>query len=149
MRRKAKRRPPKNVPNGFTGSQEDWVCLEAPLQGIDEALSAFARSAGLTVTSNYHNWPSRSLQWSSHGLSRLIQIYLTKPETGTYDLWICASEDREHGRFWKQKHLRSAARLEDIKADLADLLREAYETVEAWKSNELEFATPLKKPASR
>lgn len=133
------------MPNGFYGPKQDWERMEAPLLKIDARLASFASVHGLTVTANYHNWPERSLVWSSDGTRRLIQIYLEDEKEMTFNLWISASEDRGSERFWKRQFFKKAAPIQEIEKDLPQLLSTAKEMLDTWTSGDLEFATALKR----
>src|SRR2546430_16910392 len=94
------------MPNGHHhGSEEEWNRLEAPFREIDPAVQAFARRHGLRLTTDYHDWPERSLRWGGD-IERLIQIYLHDEQRLTWNLWLCASQDRGRERFWKTQFLR-------------------------------------------
>jgi hypothetical protein len=118
--------------------------MEAPFLRIDAALDSFSTLHNLTRRGNYHNWPERSLIWSSDGIERLIQIYLEDEKILTVNFWICASEDRGSERFWKHQLLRKAVPVEEIERDLNQLLSYAKETLDTWSGSDLEFATKLK-----
>jgi hypothetical protein len=133
------------MPNGFYGPKKDWERVEAPLLQIDAILASFAALHGLTGRANYHNWPERSLLWSSNGIRKLIQIYLEDENDLTFNLWISASEDRGRERFWKQQFFKNAAPFQEIEKDLPQLLSTAKETLDTWTSGDLEFATALKR----
>lgn len=130
------------MPNGFHGSREKWERLEAPLRSLDPTLEDFSGRHGMPLSRNSRGWPERSFRWGAP-LSRLIQIYLEDEERLTWNLWLCASEDRPSGRYWKRAFLRSAVPLEEIGADLETLLGESLRTVESWSAEDLEFATTL------
>ena len=130
------------MPNGFDGPDEEWERLESPLRALDPALDAFAREHALHVGRNYHNWPERSLTWN-HGLSRVIQIYLADAEKLTWNLWLCASQDRKGSRYWKKTFLRQNVPLAEIASSLEALLAEAWNVTNAWRESDLAFATKL------
>jgi hypothetical protein len=117
--------------------------MESPLLKIDAMLTSFAILHGLTRSANYHNWPERSLVWSSDGVRRLIQIYLEEKSL-TLNFWISASEDRGSERFWKRQFLRGVVPLHEPERDLSQLLSNARKTLNTWSSSDLEFATRLK-----
>lgn len=131
----------KRVANGFQGSREEWARLEAPLIAIDPTLEAFAIRYGLNLGRN-HKYPERSLKWGAP-ISRLIQIYIDADEGPTFNLWLCASEDRATERFWKREFLLESASGEDLTDGLESRLTQAYELVSSWQSNDLEFATHI------
>jgi hypothetical protein len=130
------------MPNGFHGTDQAWSRLEAPLLRLDSALEIFARQHSLSLGRNYHNWPERSLKWGVP-VNRVIQFYLEDEEALSWNVWLCASEDRGAARYWKRAFLKQAVPIEEIERDLSRLLEEALAQVNAWSSEELEFATNL------
>ena len=133
------------MPNGFHGSKQEWDLMEAPLLKIDALWAFFATQHGRTSSKNYHNWPERSLVWSSSGIRKLIQIYLEDEKCLMFNFWISAAEDRGPERSWKQQFLRKAAPIHEIERDLPQLLSSAKEKLDTWSSSDLEFATTLKR----
>jgi hypothetical protein len=140
------------MPNGFYGPEKEWEELEAPLIEIDKELKDFAKSHSADISKNYHEWSERSLEWSNKLFGRiqkkkirkLIQIYPENKEKKTYNLWICASEDRDQKRYWKNEFLKKDVPFSEIRDELSKLLDTGYKKLESWKENELEFATNLK-----
>ena len=130
------------MPNGFHGTDETWARLEAPLLRLDPMLEGFARDHGLSVGRNYHNWPERSLTWGAP-INRLIQVYLEDQDALTWNVWLCATEDRGPARYWKQEFLKRAVSIEEVERALPHLLEEARLRVQSWSSDQLEFATKL------
>ncbi len=128
------------MPNGFQGSDAEWRRMEAPLLQADPILQKFATAHGLSLTRNYHNEPERSLTWDT-SIQRLIQLYMESSDRLTFNLWLCASEDRGSSRFWRREFLVKDRRLEDFPKGLPTLLEEAYSTVNSWTADQLEFAT--------
>jgi hypothetical protein len=124
------------MPNGFHGPNEEWVRLEAPLLALDPAIESFAQRHGLTVGRNYHNWPERSVRWG-RGIERLIQVYLSDEHRLLFTLWLCASEDRSQGRFWKQRTVYKNARVSEISRGLDGVLEESKREVHSWQSHDL------------
>lgn len=127
-------------PNGHSGSKAAWTRIERPLIAVDAVIGAFAKQHDLACTANYHNWPERSLVWGG-AVRRLIQIYLESEAQLTYRVWLCASQDREGKRFWKQENLRVGLSPEQLKAELPTLLDQAYAKINAWQEASLEFVT--------
>jgi len=125
------------MPNGHHGSEEEWKRLEGPLRDLDAPIDAFARRHGLTVSRNYHNWPERSLR-SGTDPESLIQIYLTDEGRLTWNLWLCASQDRGRQRFWKKQFLRRDVPMSEIGPVIDELLNEALRTISSWRSEDLE-----------
>jgi hypothetical protein len=130
------------MPNGFRGTDEAWARLEAPLLVLDPVLETFAREHDLSLARNYHNWPERSLKWGAP-IERLIQIYLEDDTALTWNVWLCASEDRGAARYWKRAFLRQAVLIDEIERALPGLLEEALAQVNTWSQEQLEFATKL------
>jgi hypothetical protein len=130
------------MPNGFQGSAKEWERLEAPLRSLDDALTDYAKLHGLALSRNYHNWPERSLRWGT-AIKRLIQIFLADEKRLTFNLWLCASEDRGSERYWKQRLLREAVPIEEIDGDLNLLLDSGRIEVDGWSSNELQLGGPI------
>jgi hypothetical protein len=127
------------MPNGFDGTHEEWLGLEAPLQSLDSALRAFGRRHGLALSRNGRGWPERSFRWES-GLSRLIQVYLSDQVGGAYTLWVCASEDRAGVRYWKKRTLREGIGIQELATELPALLETALTMVRGWNAEDLEVA---------
>ena len=124
------------MPNGFHGSREDWQSLIAPLEVLDPMLKIFAASHSVKIERNERNWPDRTIRWDSP-ISRLIQIYLDGDNEGKWCLWICASEDREDGRFWKRRTLKKSVPIAELESGLDDLLSEAWDEVSSWSADDL------------
>lgn len=132
------------MPNGFHGTQEQWARIESPLRSIDVTLRTFAKQHGMSFTANQRNWPDRSLEWG-HPIRKLIQIFLEDEKTLTYNLWICASEDRSDRRYWKNEFFRRGATMSRIQTALPGLLEEARRKLESWRGEDLAPAGPLTK----
>jgi len=125
------------MPNGHYGDRASWERISRPLVALDVELEAFSVEAGLPLRRNTRNWPNREFRWSD-SLNRFIQIFLESEEHMTWTLWICASEDRDDGRYWKQETLAKAAPIEQLKANLPELLEKARTKVCSWSSSDLE-----------
>lgn len=130
------------MPNGFHGSKAEWERVEAPLRALDRDLEVFSKRHGIPLSRNGRNWPDRSLVWGSP-VRRLIQIFLADEKDMTYNVWICASEDRDNKRYWRQQLLKSGVAVTEIAAELADLLERGRTLLESWDSDSLEFATTV------
>ncbi len=124
------------MPNGHHGTDEEWKRLEGPLRDIDESIEAFAKRHGMAIGRNYHSWPERSLRWDSNP-ERLIQVYLEDEERLTWNLWLCASEDRGGQRFWKNQMLRRNVPMSEIRPVIGQLLDEALTIVGSWRAEDL------------
>ena len=125
--------------NGFFGSKSEWERITIPLERLDPELEKFAIEHGLTLGKNTKNWPDREFRWEDT-LRRLIQVYLEDQERLTWTMWICASEDRPSGRFWKQQTLIKAVPIEDLDSQLPDLLESAWLAVRQWTATDLTAA---------
>ena len=130
------------MPNGYHGTDDGWMRLEAPLREVDSILEAFASSHGLTLTRNHHGDPERSLGHEGE-LTRLFQIFVGDEEAPTYKIWLCASQDRGEERFWKQRFLTEAATPAELKASIGDWLSRGWEELFRWSAHDLEHATRL------
>jgi hypothetical protein len=133
--------------NGFHGSESEWQRLETPLQPLDERMLAFANRHGMTFDRG-RRWPDRSLEWWGDSIRRYIQIYVKNEAALTYNMWLCASEDRGRDRYWKQEFLKDGVPASEIDEQLDDLLDHARTLLESWDSNSLEFAIQISLPDS-
>lgn len=123
---------------------EDWKRLEAPLLNLDIDLNNFCSKYELRITKNQKQWPERSIQFGDK-VRCLIQIYLDNSETLDLNFWICASQDRNLKRYWKNEFLRKSVNSEDLQLEIENLLEEAKVKLDLWRKNEsiLEFATNI------
>jgi hypothetical protein len=128
--------------NGFSGTKEEWNRIESPLRALDPTLSRFAKRHGFSFGKNCRNWPERSLRRAGP-VERLIQIYLVDQKSLTFNLWLCASEDRGRERYWKRRFLKEGVPIPEIQKNLTALLDAARDEVEGWASEDLEFAGPI------
>jgi hypothetical protein len=76
------------MPNGYQIKKEEWDRMEKPLLAIDSEFERFAKLHALEVTKNYHNWPSRTLNWNKNNAERKLQIYLNDQKTLTFNVCI-------------------------------------------------------------
>lgn len=132
------------MPNGYHGPEEDWERMEAPLVALDSLLEGFAKSHGMALSRNYHNWPERSLTLEDD-LSRLIQIFLVDESQLTFNFWVCATQDRDLERFWKQDYLAKEVSSEELRANISDWLERGHKAVMEWKAKDLVFANRIQK----
>lgn len=123
--------------NGFHGSEREWNELQAPFLEIDGEIAMFARTQGMKLSKNDHEWPERSLRWSSNGMNRLIQIYLSDEKVPRYCLWICAYQDRNGARLWKQAFMKKDAPWSSVREDLTESLSNCFDIVNSWKPSDL------------
>jgi hypothetical protein len=129
---------------GWCGTDEEWRRIEAPLKLLDPELDQFAREHGLTVTKNLKDWPERSVVWGAD-VRCMIQVFLVDQTALTLSLWICASQDRDGSRFWKNEMPREEKQASEMAADLFDLLEAGKRKLDYWSAHPevLEFATNL------
>ncbi len=106
---------------GWYGTKEEWQHIEAPIKSLDPELEHFAALHSLSISRNYKDWPDRSIIWGSD-VRCLVQLYLDDAETLGINLWICASQDRGHDRYWKQEFLCKGASIADIAPRLPGFL---------------------------
>ena len=129
---------------GWYGTKEEWDQLEKPLLEIDPIIYAFAHSKMLSVTKNHKDWPERSITWGTD-IRCLIQLYLVDKKELTFNLWLCASQDRGNKRFWKQENAIEEKCVEDFKENFSDTLQKSYDKLIQWSANKelLTFAVDL------
>jgi len=127
---------------GWYGTKDEWARLESPLIEVDPILSEFAKEFGLEMRKNFKDWPERSFEWGV-SIRRLIQLYLADEKLLTFNLWLCASQDRGTKRYWKQVSTVKGLPISEFKDSLATLLRDARKTLESWSETDLELATNL------
>ena len=130
------------MPNGSDNDEQARTRREAPLLRLDPALEGFARDHRVALGRNYHGGPERSLTWGAP-IRRLIQIYPEDEAALTWNVWLCASEDRGRARYWKQEFLERAVPIDAMERALPQLLERARLRVESWSSDQLEYATGL------
>ena len=127
---------------GYWHSEADWRRVEAPLLELDNDLSAFALRYSICLTKNHKDWPERSLRWGK-GIEFLIQVYLADEAALTFNVWLCASQDRNECRYWKREFLVEGMPVTDFRRSFASLLSAARVKVESWSEDQLEFVTRL------
>ena len=129
---------------GWHDTDEEWRRVEAPLIRLDPYLDQFAHKYGLSFTKNHKNQPERSIAWGDN-VRCLIQIYMVDQSAPAFNLWVCASQDREGSRFWKQETPCKEMQGPEMEAGLPDLLEEGKQKLDHWSLHPelLEFATKL------
>ena len=129
---------------GWYGTKEEWDRLEKPLLDIDPIIYKFAHSNSLSVTKNYKDWPERSITWGTD-IRCLLQLYLVDKEKLTFNLWLCASQDRGKKRFWKQENAIEEKCVEEFKENLLETLQKSHDKLIQWSGNKelLTFAVEL------
>ena len=108
---------------GWHGTEEEWERVEAPLIEIDNVISDFSEEFNLKLTKNLKDYPERSMLWMNNNIRCLIQIYAANLEGLTWNLWLCASEDRDKGylwwkskeRYWKKEFLVEKKLMSELK----------------------------------
>jgi hypothetical protein len=128
------------MPNGFHGPKDAWERMEAPLRAVDDRLQIFAERNGFTVRRNYHNTPERSLCWAEGGVEKVIQLVLADENALTFNMWICAFQDREGQRYWRHQFLRESVAVDGIDSRLESLLEEGRLALSGWQKDDLERA---------
>lgn len=118
--------------NGFLGSKDEWDRLEAPLIQIDPILESAATKFDLVLRKN-HKDPERSLIRESN-IRYLLQIFLCDEKDPKYNVWICASEDRSSGRYWKEEMVLQHAAIDLITEDLID---QSLHALLSWDKSDL------------
>lgn len=131
---------------GWDGTKQEWKRAEAPLKFMDPELKRFARKHGLTLTKNAKEWPERSLAWETD-VRCGIQIFLVDQAALTFNFWICAIQDRDDNRFWKQEYLRKEVQAVEIANSLGELLETGKRKLDHWSAQpaELEFAIKIQR----
>jgi hypothetical protein len=127
---------------GYWTSPEEWRRVESPLLALDGMLSDFADEFGVHVTKNHKDWPERSIAWGS-AIPKLIQLYLANEKELTFNLWLCASQNRGLKRYWKQQFLVKEQPLSEFRDALPSLLRMGRERLNVLTERDLEFVTNL------
>lgn len=130
---------------GWYGTKDEWARLESPLIEVDPILSEFAKEFELEMRKNFKDWPERSFEWGV-SIRRLIQLYLADEKLLTFNLWLCASQDRGTKRYWKQLSTVKGLPISEFKDSLATLLRDGWKTLESWSETDLELAANLQAP---
>ena len=129
---------------GYWRSQAAWQRVEAPLLPLDRVVEAFASRLDLKLTRNHKDWPERSLSWGSQ-VRKLIQIFLDDDKALTFNVWLCASQDRGQERYWKQEFAVKGKPVADFAASLETLLVEAKAKLDSWTEDQLKHATSVGK----
>jgi hypothetical protein len=122
----------------------EWAQIEQPLLGVDPILDEFAKKFGLKKFRNFNDWPCRVFDWDN-GVRCQIQLYLVDCEKLTFNLWLCASQDRGTSRFWRHETPIREQRIEQFADRLADELQQGRRKLIGWTANPaaLEFAAEL------
>lgn len=131
--------------NGGCFNEQQWQKLEMPLLAVDSIISEFAEANGLEVTRNHKDWPERSIVWINNNVRCLIQLYLASEDALTFNLWLCASQDRGMDRYWKQESPIKNRTIPEFSERLAFLLEDGREKLLDWSKDPsvLEYATDI------
>ena len=129
--------------NGGYFDKEQWQELEKPLLFVDPIIHEFAVTHGLEVIRNHKGWPERSIVWHNGDVRCLIQLYLASENLLTFNLWLCASQDRGSKRFWKQESPIKSRPIPEFSDQLPGLLQEGWEKLLRWSNDpsDMEYAT--------
>ena len=132
--------------NGGYFTEQRWQKIESPLLGVDSIINEFAESNGLEVTRNHKGWPERSIVWNHNNVRCLIQLYLASEDSLSFNLWLCASQDRGRERFWKQENPIKNRTIPEFSEQLSVLLEEGREKLLKWSNDPsvMEYATKIK-----
>lgn len=128
---------------GWYGTKEEWDRLEAPIKILDAALDRFADANGLSIVRNYKSWPSRAMTWGE-SVHCLIQIYLADEQSLGVNLWICASQDRDGGRYWKREFLCKNSAVDRLLPQLPVRLEDAKAKLDEWSLHPESFEFAIK-----
>jgi len=127
---------------GYWHTDADWRRAEEPLHQLDPALYRFVEKFGWQYSKNAKDWPERSIVYGN-GARWLIQVYLVSQEALTFNVWLCASQDRDGKRFWKQETAIEGKAIPKFKQSFEALLNDCKAKLESWSENDLEFVTDV------
>lgn len=130
------------MPNGFHGSEKRWLQLSSPLLACEDIIETFAQTRELSITRDYHNWPSRALRWTSE-IERKIEVALDSLEEGTFRVAATAWADEEGSRYWRHEAIGGPIAPGDLRLALPLLLETAYQRLRSWARSDLAFAAEL------
>jgi hypothetical protein len=133
---------------GWHGTEEEWQQAESPLLPLDPVLEKFADDHKITLSKNGKDWPERSLRWTSDEVSCLIQIFAENLVAHTFNFWICAYQDRDGGRYWKEQMLKRDTKISAIENEFSGLLSVAKKSLDEWCLHPEEFELAGKLPAT-
>ena len=132
----------------MTPIPSEWERLESPLIALEPTLMAFASRHHLTIRRNYQGRPERSLVQEGE-VTRLVQVYLDAPRRLTFNVWLCASQDRPGARYQKSEYLARGVPAEDLVAGLGGWLEQGYATLRDWKAEDLSYGSALARPPAQ
>ena len=121
-------------------TEAEWQRIEEPLLQLDPAFEEFAKQFDLQIKKKHKGDPSRSVEWGKK-IRLLIQVYLENPDNLTFNLWLCASQDREGKRYWKTEMPVQGKVVGEFQTVFASLLNEGKAKLETWSEADLEFVT--------
>jgi hypothetical protein len=124
---------------GWHGTKEEWQRIESPLVEIDPIIEEFAKGAGFLVTKNLKDWPERSLRWEDD-VWCLIQLYLENQRDVTFNLWLCATFQKENRQYLRQEFLFKDKPVGEFRRELSQFLREGRAKLLEWSQHPEQFA---------
>jgi hypothetical protein len=128
------------MPNGFTGSRDNWNEAQAALEVVDALIPECFHDRKIVIIENAHEWPSREIEWMEKGLKRKIQVYPSTEDSRAYNVWLCASTKAEGVLLWKREFLRENASWETLLKEIREVLMQAVGIVESWMFEDLTCA---------
>src|SRR5713101_642494 len=120
------------MPNGFADSQESWNDAQAALSVVDTVIPECFRNRKFTIVKNYHEWPSRAIEWMDKGLKRKVQVYLSTESERSYNVWLCVSTRTGGQLLWKREFLRENTPWATLSREIREVLVEAAGIVGSW-----------------
>ncbi len=126
------------MPNGNNFAHEEWIKFEGPIKNLDPIIKKFAKEHNMDLINNYHNWPSRDLEWKND-FKKTITISLDYKDYTKYNLIISANFHSKHKRFSKNVFLKKRVTINDIQDNLISLLNKAKDILCSWKIEDLKL----------
>jgi hypothetical protein len=115
-------------------SQNDWKLQVAPLDALDPILLAFAAAHGLTLERNVGSWSGRTFRVATP-ICCAINVYLDGTNDGKWYFWISASDELDGGHYWKRRTLKGPVEVDELGADMAELLVAAWDEICTWPAS--------------
>ena len=94
----------------------------------------------MVLTRNYYNWPDRTLEWTSDGVQRAIELWLADETSLAVTLAARAHQDRGNDRYWRHEIIAERVAPPALVDQLQDLLGRAATAAESWSASDLPFA---------
>jgi len=129
---------------GWYGTREEWERIEKSLLDVESTIEEFVEEFSLNMSKNHKGWPEWSIVWGKE-VRCLIQLYLADKNLLTFNLWLCAYEDRGSKRYWKQETPIKQKQVSEFRDNLASQLRAGRKQLLDWSDNkdQLELSTKL------